>query len=240
MLNLKNFSPNKGKKLEIEVKENNTWAGRWVRIPIKTHLITKDDVIEEVLKKYLSSHLKENDLIFISERIVSICQGRAYPIKEIKPSLIAKILSKFVHKSPYGIGLGSPWTMELAIREAGILRILIGTFFAAITKPFGIKGIFYKIVGKNINAIDGPCSYTLPPYNEYAKLGPKEPNKVAEKLKYILNCDVVIIDANDLGVKVLGKSNKSIPDGFCEKVFRDNPLGQSKEQTPLAIVRRLI
>jgi len=43
----------------------------------------------------------------------------AFPIKDIRPSFLAKFLVKFVHKSPYGIGLGSPWTMELAIKEGG-------------------------------------------------------------------------------------------------------------------------
>jgi len=148
-------------------------------------------------------------------------------------------LVKFVHKSPYGIGLGSPWTMELAIKEVGVLRIILGALAAAVTKPFGIKGVFYKVAGKNINAIDGSCDYTLPPYNQYAKLGPAEPEKVAKKLKLEINHDVVIIDANDLGVAVLGKS-KDISDEFCKNVFRDNPLGQSSEQTPLCIVRKII
>jgi len=120
------------------------------------------------------------------------------------------------------------------------LRIIIGALAAAITKPFGIKGVFYKLVGKNINAIDGPCDYTLPPYNEYAKLGPTEPEKVAKNLKLEINHDVVIIDANDLGVAVLGKSNKDISDMFCKNVFKDNPLGQSLEQTPLCIVRKIL
>jgi len=235
-----NLKPNEGKNLIIEVnEEEGKWNGKWARFPIKTHVITKEDKIEEVVKEYASKYLKEGDILFISERVVAICQGRAYPIKEINPSFLAKFLSKFVSKSPYGIGLKSPWTMELAIREAGIFRIIIGSFFALLTKPFGIRGVFYKVVGKNINAIDGPCSYTLPPYNEYAKLGPANPNEVAKNLKSILNCEAVIIDANDLGVNVLGKSDKKIPDSFCKKVFRDNPLGQSKEQTPLAIVRKI-
>jgi len=236
---MKNLQPNKGKKLVIKVSGNRKWSGKWVRLPIKTHVIKKGDNLNEVVKKYALRHLKKNDLLFVSERIVAIAQGRAYPIKEIKPSFLAKFLVKFVHKSPYGIGLGSPWTMELAIREAGILRIMAGILAAALTKPFGIKGIFYKVVEKNINAIDGPCSYTLPPYNKYAKLGPAEPEKVAKKLKSTLNCEVIIIDANDLGVAVLGKSNQDIPDNFCKEVFRDNPLGQSTEQTPLAIVRKV-
>lgn len=229
------LKPNTGKNLHIVVS-----GQKYARFPVKTHIITKSDDIVEVCKKYAGPHLQNDDLLFVSERIVAISQGRAFPINDIKPSSLAKFLAQFVHKSPYGIGLGSPWTMELAIKEGGLLRTVIGALAAAITKPFGIRGVFYKVVGKNINAIDGPCDYTLPPYNQYAKLGPAEPEKMALKLKLALNHDVVIIDANDLGVAVLGKSNQDISDEFCKNVFRDNPLGQSSEQTPLCIVRKII
>lgn len=235
MNNLDSFTSNSGKNLIINLID-----GKWARLPIKTHIVTKDDDIAEIVKRYAKPHLLNNDILFISERIVAITQGRAFPIKDIKPSPLAKFLVKFVHKSPYGIGLGSPWTMELAIREGGVLRIIIGALASAFTKPFGVKGVFYKVVGKNINAIDGPCDYTLPPYNEYAKLGPDKPEKVAISLKSEINHDVVIIDANDLGVAVLGKSNKDISDNFCKNVFKDNPLGQSSEQTPLCIVRKVL
>ncbi len=229
-----NLEANSGKKLTIAV-QNDTWE----RLPIKTHIITKDDDITAVVEKYALPHIQSGDMLFISERIVAISQGRAYPIKDIKPSRLAKLLVKFVHKSPYGIGLGSPWTMELAIREAGALRMLVGAFAAVVTKPFGLKGVFYHVVGHNINAIDGPCDYTLPPYNNYAKLGPAKPMKVAKELGEAIGSDVVIIDANDLGAAVLGKSNSMITDAFCKAVFKDNPLGQSTEQTPLCIVRKV-
>jgi len=50
---------------------------------------------------------------------------------------------------------------------------------------------------------------------------------------------VVVIDANDLGVEVLGRSHPDkISVDFCKQVFRDNPLGQCSEQTPLCIVRK--
>ncbi|MEK9129834.1 MAG: coenzyme F420-0:L-glutamate ligase [Patescibacteria group bacterium] len=231
---LNRFSPNIGKNLIINLINE-----KWARLPIKTHIITKNDDIVNIVQKYVAPFLLKDDILFISERIVAISQGRAFPIESIKPSLLAKFLVKFVHKSPYGIGLGSPWTMELAIKEAGIFRIIISALISAITKPFGIKGVFYKVVGKNINAIDGPCDYTLPPYNKYAKLGPANPKKIATNLKSIINNDVIIIDANDLGVAILGKSNKNISDDFCKNVFKDNPLGQSTEQTPLCIVRKI-
>lgn len=233
-MNLNNLLPNPAKNLIIEVNHE-----KWARIPIKTSVITKDDDLIEVVEKYTKPHLQKDDILFISERIVAITQGRAFPIKEIIPTSLAKFLVKFVHKSPYGIGLGSPWTMQLAINEAGLFRILLAAIISAITKLFGFRGIFYKVVGKNISAIDGPCSYTLPPYNEYAKLGPLKPNEVAKKIKEKTGLETIIIDANDLGVAILGKSTKLISNDFCQAVFRDNPLGQSTEQTPLCLVRKI-
>jgi F420-0:gamma-glutamyl ligase-like protein len=228
------MQPNVGKQAGIVVD-----GQKYERYPIKTHVITKDDSIIDIVEKYARPLLATGDILFVSEKIVAISQGRAFPIAEIKSSKLARLLVKFVHKSPYGIGLGSPWTMELAIREAGVFRILFAAFLSAITKPFGLRGIFYKVVGKDINAIDGPCEYTLPPYNKYAKLGPKNPNKVAKQIREHLGCEAVIIDANDIGVNVLGRSSELISDDFCKKVFKDNPLGQASEQTPIGIVRRL-
>jgi len=230
------LQPNEGKSLTIPVSTE-TYA----RFPVKTHIITDKDDIMDVVKRYAVPHLQPDDKLFISERIVAISQGRAYRIKDIHPSPLAKLLVKFVHKSPYGIGLGSPWTMELALREAGAPRMLFAALLAAITKPFGIRGVFYKMVGNNINAIDGPCDYTIPfPSGDtYAKLGPAEPDNVARTIASTIDNDVVIIDANDLGVTILGRSNTNISDDFCKKVFKDNPLGQSSEQTPLCIVRKM-
>ncbi len=231
---MEDLKPNEGKELVITVA-----GSSYARIPIGTHVIIADDDLLEVVQKYVSPHLQEGDIVFIAEKIVAITQGRAFPIKDIEPSRLAKFLVRFVHKSPYGIGLGSPWTMELAIREAGCARLLFAAAAAAVTKPFGIRGVFYRIAGRTVAAIDGPCDYTLPPYNEYAKLGPSKPNEAAGELKEKLGYEVVIIDANDIGVDLLGKSSKDISNDFAEQVFRDNPLGQSSQQTPLCIVRKV-
>lgn len=230
---MQELTPNKGKQAKITVE-----GSCFLRLPLKTHVITSSDKAEDIVSKYAKPHLEEGDILCISERIIAIMQGRAWPIDQIKPSFMARILVKFVHKSPYGIGLGSPWTMELAVREAGVARILFAALCSAFTKPFGMRGVFYKVVGKNINAIDGPCDYTLPPFNRYAKLGPWNPDGVARALKKITGVEVVIIDANDLGVAVLGRSSAHMESAWVQKVFKDNPLGQSKEQTPMAIVRK--
>jgi F420-0:gamma-glutamyl ligase-like protein len=227
------LQPHTGKQLGITVE-----GVEFDRFPIRTSVVMPTDSLDAIIDTYARPHLCSGDTLAISERIVAITQGRAYPLADIVPRPLAKLLVRFVHKSKHGIGLGSPWTMELALREAGTLRILLASFFAAITKPFGLRGVFYHIAGRGVAAIDGPCDYTLPPYNGYAKLGPKDPDGVAARLATRLSCDIIVIDANDLGVNILGKSPSARPRKFYEALFADNPLGQTTEQTPMAIIRR--
>lgn len=223
---------NPGKKLEINVEGKN-----YVRYPIRTDIIQTSDDIVQIVSKFTKGLLQPNDWIVVSEKVVAITQGRAFKSGEIKPSPLATFLCKFVHKSPHGIGLGSPETMELAIREVGAVRILVAAFFSVLGKIFGIRGLFYRICGEKARAIDGPCDYTIPPYNDYAVLGPKDPGKVAKQIRAAVGCDVAVIDANDLGVNILGVSGPGINAPLLAKLLKDNPLGQSAEQTPLGIIR---
>jgi F420-0:gamma-glutamyl ligase-like protein len=223
---------NPGKRLEIEID-----GREYLRIPVRTELISTTDDIVEVVKRYTEGLVQEGDLVVVSEKVVAITQGRAFRISEIKPSRLAVLLSRFVHKSPHGIGLGMPETMELAIREVGALKIIFAAIVAAVGKLFGIKGLFYRICGPKARAIDGPCDYTIPPYNDYAVMGPEDPDGVARQIKREVGCAAAIIDANDLGVNILGVSGSEVEIPLLEKLLKDNPLGQSAEQTPIGIIR---
>jgi hypothetical protein len=232
------MQPNINKKLSIDVD-----AVLYDRLPIKTHLITPKDNLSELIKKYVSPHLIDGDYIFISEQIVGITQNRIIHRNDVKPSSFAKFLSSQIEnhlgtEKFRGYGLGTAFAMQLAIEEVGLPRIVLGAILGAITKPFGIKGMFYRVVGKRAKAIDYPASYKLKPYDEYATLSPLDPDKIARLIEKETNHETVIIDANYQGVVTLGRSNSSISNHFTEEVFRDNPLGQDDEQTPLCIVRR--
>lgn len=239
--------PNENKKLEIMVI-----GKKYLRFPVRTDLFKKGDNVTEKVSRHVIGFLsqirpigeKKHWFVVVSEKIVAVAQGRSYFLYEIKPGFFAKLLSKHVKKTPYGIGLGSPWTMQLAINEKGLTRIILASLVSLITKPFGFHGLFYKIAGPDIAAIDGPTEYSLYPSNVSAKLAPKEPEKVAanidERIKRsTLNVKrylgSVIIDANDLGQNVLGNST-GLENKLIEKIFADNPMGQSDEQTPIAIV----
>lgn len=249
------IEPNDGKQLDIKVQNH-----EYRRYALRTEIVTANDDLQkfvtdrlDVFFDHLTGHRQHAELIassewylFISEKIVAITQGRSYFIWDINPSWWARTLSKRVTRTPYGIGLGSPFTMQLAIQEVGLGKILYASIGGAIGKALGKRGVFYNLVGSDIRAIDGPTEYSVYPSNVSAKLAPKDPSKVAEELtqailktipkQYAANFKgVVVIDSNDIGRNVLGK-NVPHPDKLFEDIFADNPLGQSSEQTPVAVV----
>lgn len=225
---------NENKNLLIEVDGN-----KYERYPIKTHIITDKDDICDVAAQYTEGVMQEGDILFISEKAVACTQRRAIPMDEIHPSFLAKLLCKFVYKSPYGIGLSIPQTMEMALRECGRLRVLGAAFCSACGKLVGKRGIFYDILGAKARSIDGPCDCTIPPYNNYVVLGPVNPDEVAKAIKERIGFDTLIVDINDIDGVILGISDDSFDRKHFAAVLKDNPLGQSRQQTPMGIIRKI-
>jgi hypothetical protein len=211
----------------------------YARIPIRTRVVMPGDDLDAFILEYAKDAVQPGDLLFVTEKIVAITQGRSYTLDSIKPRKLALFLSKYVTRTPYGIGLGMPETMEMALRECGTPRILIAAAVSAVTKAFGRKGDFYRIAGDKARAIDGPTSGTIPPYNQAVVLGPDRPREVAARLKSLLGGDlqVAVVDINDLGGNILGSTMDKAGEKRLVAILKDNPLGQGHESTPLGIVR---
>jgi asparagine synthase (glutamine-hydrolysing) len=248
--------PNAGRSLDLV-----TSLGDDVRrYPVRTELFSRDDDLDARVLSYVDRFFAglptagpEHEAatrgpwwFFLSEKVVAITQGRSYFVWDIKVGRPARVLSRYVTRTPAGIGLGSPFTMQLAIQEAGLPRVLYAAAGGAVGKAIGRKGLFYELVGNDINAIDGPTEYSAYPSNVSAKLAPKDPDAVAARLSSAIRERVpepwrstfggtVIMDANDIGRNVLGSD---VPGDWSrfEEMFADNPLGQGSEQTPMAMV----
>ncbi len=232
------LSPNAGKTLEGSV------AGtRYVRLPIKTPLVMPGDDLFALLDEYVKPHLKPGDLLFVSEKIVCICQNRVIRAADVKTSWLARLLSRRVRNhvgTPQfrGYGHGTAPAMQLLIDEAGYPRALFAALAAAVTRPLGVKGAFYYLVGKQAKSIDCPMSFTLEPFKDFAKRAPRDPNGVAQALKARYGVETVIVDANYRGAFFLGRSTRTITDAFIVELLKDNPAGQDSEMTPFLVVRK--
>ncbi len=206
------------------------------RIPVRTHHITEADDIVEVAAKYAGPLVQSpDDVVIVSEKVVAVTQGRALPEDKIKIGLLARLLWRFVHKTPAGIGLRSPATMQCAINECGHLRILAAAIIGAMTKAFGRRGDFYRIAGVQAATID--AAHTSPMQPDCVILGPKEPQNVAAAMAKRLGCRAAIMDCNDIGGSWALGYSQGLKKEWIEAALQGNPQGQKDEQTPLVLIR---
>ena len=226
--------PNDGKALTVTVD-----GATFARIPIRTRVVLPGDQLDPFITEYARPVVRDGDILFVTEKIVAITQGRSYTLDEIQPRALARFLSKYVTRTSYGIGLGMPETMEMALRECGTPRILFAAAVSAVTKLFGRRGDFYRIAGDKARAIDGPTSGTIPPYNKAVVLGPERPTEVAAHLKTLLGVDaeVAVVDINDIGGNILGSTLDKPGEQRLVRILSDNPLGQGHQSTPLGVIR---
>ncbi len=234
------FIANPGKQIVIDVDGVN-----YQRLPVRTRIITmKDTDLLPLLDEYVKPYLQPGDILFVSEKALTITQGRIVDMSDIKPTPLARLLARNVNTQYgssefHGFGHGTTIAMQLFIEEAGIPRILFAAAVSAVTRPLGIQGLFYRICGQRAKSIDCPMSFLILEYAHSAKLAPNDPNGAARRIKERMGgYETVILDANYRGAFSLGKSTRAITEKFIGAAFRDNPLGQSDEMTPFCILRK--
>ena len=233
------YTPNPGKELAIEVDGTS-----YLRLPIKTRIIAMQDTdILPLVEEYVRPHLQPGDVLFVSEKALTITQGRIKSMSDYKPSRLARFLARNVGNyygtSDFrGFGHGTSIAMQAFIDEAGVPRVLFAAAVAAVTRPLGIRGLFYRLCGLRAKSIDCPMSFLILEYAHSVKLAPDDPSGAAKRLRERFGVETVVLDANYRGAFSLGKSTRSISEAFIGKLFRDNPLGQSDEMTPFCIVRK--
>lgn len=212
-------------------------AGRsFLRVPIKTHVIMPEDDIVEVVLRYAGDQVRPDDIVFVSEKVVAITQGRAVPTDTIRVSWLANKLWPFVRQVPYGIGLRNPYSMQCAIDECGAPRILLAAAVGAVGKFIGRRGDFYRIAGIQAAGIDAPGTAGIEQFRNCVIKAPKDPDRVAQAIADAIKCGAAVVDVNDIDSAVLGVS-RGVELEQVRLALKDNPLGQGAEQTPLGILR---
>jgi hypothetical protein len=219
-------------------EERQVGARTYRRAAIRTHLVHVKEPILDVLRTYVAPVFEPGDILVLSEKFVAITQGRVIHRSLVRPGLLAKLLVKGVTKLRDDVGFSDPAKMQVAIMRAGWARMALAMSVGGVTRLFGRHGDFYRIAGNRVSEIDGFNPHTVRPFNEFAMLGPEDPPADAQAIEDATGWPVVIVDANNINVEVLGASaGVPVPVADVRLAVLDNPLGQGEEQTPIVLLR---
>jgi F420-0:gamma-glutamyl ligase len=175
---------------------------------------------------------RPDDVVAVSETAVAIAQRRTIAAETIRPSRLARVLSR---RTGALATINQPESMQLVIDEAGAWRVLGAACAHVAGLAVRRRGVFYRILGETIATIDGYTG-TLPPFERTIVLGPRDPGGVAAELAAATGAHAVVVDANDLGAaKVLGAS-AGVASERVAAMLRANPHGNGDEQTPVVVL----
>lgn len=205
-------------------------------LPIRTHLLTPLDSPVEVVRRYVLPHAKPGDVVTIGESPVAIMQDRFRDPRQIKPGWVAtRLCLLFLPTSSLATACG----MQALVDLVGPLRVLFAFLVGAIAKlVLRQRGVFYQLAGEQARLIDD-LTGTLPPYDQFIVLGPEDPQRVVEEIKYETGIAAAIVDVNDLkAVKILAATSEVSPQ-LLHNALLKNPAGNADEQTPVVLIRPL-
>ena len=228
------FFANEGKNVEIEVN-----GKTYLRHAIKTRFVKQGESYIDVFKEYVSPIYQEGDIVSSSEKIIALCQNRVVKREDVKIGFWAKFLSRFASKTEAGVGVGETIKMQYAIDTVGLLKVLWASIASAVTKLFGKRGVFYKIVGEEVSGLDGFYDHVWKEYGDIGIKIPENPSGVCNEIKEKLGISCMIVDANDLGQEVLGYSSDiQLTEEELKGLIKDNPSGQGQQLTPIILIRK--
>ncbi|MBP0000641.1 MAG: F420-0:Gamma-glutamyl ligase [Cyanobacteria bacterium SID2] len=203
-------------------------------LPVKTHLLNHLDDPVEIVRRYVLPHANPTtDIVTIGETPLAIVQGRWRDPASVKPGWVARRLCYFFLPTS---SLATACGLQTLVDVVGAWRVFWAFVGGAILKVLGRPGGFYQLAGEQARLIDDVTG-TLPPYDRFIVLGPKNPQAVVDRIRRETGLSAAVVDVNDLkAVKILAATS-DLSDSFLETALRTNPAGNADEQTPLVLIR---
>lgn len=172
---------------------------RYQRYAIHTHFVQPGEDQAELVRRYVLPAVSAGRLpVLHREGDGHVYQQRAHAGRHA-PRLLAKTLAPFAGHNSTGIGMHQPYKMQLVIEICGLPRVLFAAAVSAITRPFGIRGLFYKICGHGVAGIDGfyPDS-SFEVYHTMGVINPEHPVELCDALEAATGVPTVVMDAERL------------------------------------------
>ena len=212
---------------------------KYDRYAIQTHFVEVGESQAELVRKYVLPISRPGDMLAFGAKVMAMCTKNVRTREQVKPGFFANLMWRFAGINTTGVGMHEPYKLQLVIDMVGLPRVLLAAFVSAVTRPFGIRGLFYKICGHDVAGIDGfyPDS-SFEQYHTMGVLNPTNPEALCDALYAATGVPTVVMDANDFDQNQLGKGRDfPLTDDQIQDAMKDNPSGQGDELTPLILIR---
>lgn len=212
---------------------------KYRRFAIQTHFVEVGESKTALVEQYVRPLYHQGDVLSFGAKVMCMCSGNVRTRDQVTPGFFAKLMWRFAGINSTGVGMHEPYKLQLVIDMVGLPRVLLAAFLSAVTRPFGVKGVFYRVCGKGVGGIDGfYFRSSFKRYHELATINPPNPDELCDELAEATGIPVVLMDANDIQRDQLGKSkNFPLTNEQIQDAMRDNPSGQGDELTPLILIR---
>ena len=214
---------------------------RYDRFAIQTHFVEVGEDQADLVRRYVTPLYQEGDVLSFGAKVMAMCTRNVKTKDVVHPGFWARKLAPFAGINTTGVGMHEPYKLQLVIDMCGLPRVLFAAFVSAVTRPFGVHGLFYKICGKGVAGIDGfYFRSSFDRYKELALINPPNAVELCDRLEKDTGIPVVLMDANDIDQNQLGKcTDFPLTDEEIQDAMSDNPSGQGDELTPLILIRPL-
>lgn len=215
---------------------------KYQRFAIQTHFVNPGEDKCELVRRYVLPLFKEGDCLSFTAKVMGMCTNNVRTPEDTHPGWWARFLSPFAGHNSTGIGMHSAYKMQLVIEICGLPRVLFAAAVSAITRPFGVKGLFYKICGHDVAGIDGfypDSSFEI--YHSMGVINPQNSPELCDEIMSATGVPTVVMDANDFDQNQLGKGSAfPLSDDQIQDAMADNPSGQGDELTPFILIRPVV
>ncbi len=214
---------------------------RYQRFAIKTHFVQPNEDKCALVRRYVLPLYQQGDCLSFTAKVMGMCTGNVRTLEDTHPGFWAKTLAPFAGHNSTGIGAHQPYKMQLILEICGLPRVLLAAAVSAVTRPFGVRGLFWKICGHGVAGIDGfypDSSFEI--YHRMGVINPENPVGCCDEIERETGVPTVVMDANDFDQNQLGKGTRfPLTDAEIQDAMADNPSGQGDELTPFILIRPL-
>ena len=127
---------------------------RYQRFAIQTHFVQRRESQADLVRRYVLPLYQEGDVLSFGAKVMAMCTDSVKTKADVHPGFVARTASRFAGINSTGVGMHEPYKLQLVIDMCGLPRVLLAAAASAVTKLFGMHGVFYKVCGKGVGGID--------------------------------------------------------------------------------------